>query len=699
MSKNSPKVRLLKKYLLESPDRLKTTHDLAAIATHRALVYAWRSFSDDERRRALRRLTLRIDEGHHMSNVFLQHELEELDIDEAALSDDGTELGSIARFAMNQHDETFKINVTTATFFRGDGRTILSPEILASFEQHYLPWDQHFQTLGIESLTTEFVIYETDPIQELIEAIKAEPGEHHLIILPQLTRSFRREDTLCRLKGALTGIVQPNAILDLVTRDLQKTNKTFLYSNPDDYNVVIACRLFDEGTDWLPCTRLHNTDACESSLTLAVQRFFRPLRKHPQKKVVRILNYLPRFVPEMHIEEQRRLLSNRTNAILAAIVTQGELVPCRIPRKAKPDKQDDLPNQLELDTNDNPILPQPQPEMTLGEVYGIEYHSLLRDLIEEYEALPNKEDAHAVDLTIGKVIEKFGIPDSVDEQDVRRALQRQVLITSNPRYLTVDSISLATEGIDVDSIRSKGFDVIWQMATRLPSVLLFGSENLNIDCVRRLMGIVNSVPSLEQIHEGIRAYHSRTGSRPTFHQPEPIEELNRSASAVDKLLRRNHESTLAKTVITVLGSRNDDLLERTRKLIRDYWARGIRIGNKYGDLPEFGITSIALNGRLITHYQTTLAKEVEAILGTQTIPLTLPRVREVIGDYLLKGIRLSRKFGWIAELGTSSFNLAPRLESNFGVRLLSLVNSVETQLIKEGQLSSPVKRRSRQRIT
>ena len=48
----------------------------------------------------------------------------------------------------------------------------------------------------------------------------------------------------------------------------------------------VACRLFDEGTDWVPCTRLHNTDACEKSVTLAVQRFFRPLRHHPEKRDV-----------------------------------------------------------------------------------------------------------------------------------------------------------------------------------------------------------------------------------------------------------------------------------------------------------------------------------------------------------------------------------------------------------------------------
>src|SRR5271157_5012265 len=99
----------------------------------------------------------------------------------------------------------------------------------------------------------------------------------------------------------------------------------------------------------------------------------------------------------------------------------------------------------------------------------------------------------------------------------------------------------------------------------------------------------------------------------------------------------------------------DSLLAKTHELIREYWAKGIRIGNKFGDLPEIGMTSFALNGRLTWNYNTTLAKEVEKILGPQTRPLTLPKARQVIRKYLGKGTRLHRKSGHIPELDMSSF--------------------------------------------
>jgi phage tail protein X len=158
-----------------------------------------------------------------------------------------------------------------------------------------------------------------------------------------------------------------------------------------------------------------------------------------------------------------------------------------------------------------------------------------------------------------------------------------------------------------------------------------------------------------------------------------MDELDRSARSVDKVCRRHYGTTLASQVRLVLGDANDDLLARTHDLIREYWARGIRIGNKYGDLPEIGMTSVALNGRLTWNYGTTLANEVEKILGPQTKPLTLVKVRPVIAKYLGNGIRLHRKYGRIPELDMSSHNLADRLKRNFSVTLTELVDEVAAE--------------------
>ena len=91
------------------------------------------------------------------------------------------------------------------------------------------------------------------------------------------------------------------------------------------------------------------------------------------------------------------------------------------------------------------------------------------------------------------------------------------------------------------------------------------------------------------------------------------------------------------------------------------------------------MTSYALNGRLNQHYKTTLAAEVEKVLGPHVKPLTIPKVKKVIRQYQSNGLRLHRKFGRIPELDMSSYNLADRLKRNFKMTLTELVNEVKSE--------------------
>ncbi len=446
-----------------------------------------------------------------------------------------------------------------------------------------------------------------------------------------------------------------------MTASTQEPNKKLLHDCPERFRVVVACRLFDEGTDWVPCSRLHNTDGCETSVTLAVQRFFRPLRPHPSKKVGRILNYLPDMSPDMTLNEKRQVLSNRLNAFLACIVTQGELIPCLVALKG-------------IQTGNRPK------RISLQEVYGEKYPEVIADLLRGYEIVENRADSTLIEEVADQVLSRFGVPAEVEENDLRSALLHQLVRIANPRSKTLEREDLEPKGIDAESIRRQGFDKVWEKIAPIPSVLCYESDNIDGTLIRQLLDIVHEIPGLDSIHAGIRDFHSRTGKRPTFHQSEWMAELNRSASPVDKVLRRHYETTLAQEVRVVLGDSNDDLLAKTHDLIREYWAKGIRIGNKYGDLPEIGMSSFALNGRLAWNYETTLAKEVEKILGPISKPLTLPKVKQVIKCYLRKRIRLHRKFGDIPELDMSSYNLADRLKRNFSVTLTELVSEVEATI-------------------
>ena len=314
--------------------------------------------------------------------------------------------------------------------------------------------------------------------------------------------------------------------------------------------------------------------------------------------------------------------------------------------------------------------------ISLQEVYGQNYSLVMADLLRGYELIKDKNDSAAVEKLCTNVLLAYGAPDDVEKADLFDALLRQTIRIACPKAQKIDRKTLEPEGIDAETIRTLGFDKVWGKMAPVPSVICYGTMNIDSATVRELLDIVHKPPNLEQIQDGIRKFQARTGKRPTFHQAEWMDELGCSASAADKVLRRHYGSTLAKQVRVVLGDTNDELLARTHDLIREYWARGIRLGNKYGDLPEIGMSSFALNGRLTWNYDTTLAQEVEAVLGPQTKPLTLPKVRQVISKYLKAGVRLHRKLGHIPELDMSSYNLADRLKRNFNVTLTEVVEDV-----------------------
>jgi len=398
----------LREFLLEDVRTLRTGNRLAAISTHHAMVSVWKRLSAEDKRRALQNISCRVDEAHHISNVFHEDELELYNRkDRQAIVDEATKLGNFVRHVLRVDDPTVKLHMTTATFFRGDRKTIISKAFREQFAHFYLPWDEYYDTLGIQDLRFDFLEYEKNPVELVLEAVRKERNEHHLIIVPALTTRYRTVETCSVLLKGLEEIYPGQEVLDLVAPATQERNKTLLYEHPDAFRVVVACRLFDEGTDWTPCNRLHNTDAGEGSLTLAVQRFFRPLRKHPAKKDVVIRNYIPRFSSELEMGEQRAILSNRFNAVLTCIVTQGELMPTIIPVK-------------------NKGTTKPVKRVSLQEAYGHEYNSVMEGLLRGYETVDDKADAAAIQDIVDKVIEEHEQPEGVEPEGLRNAMLVQI---------------------------------------------------------------------------------------------------------------------------------------------------------------------------------------------------------------------------------------------------------------------------------
>jgi hypothetical protein len=210
---------------------------------------------------------------------------------------------------------------------------------------------------------------------------------------------------------------------------------------------------------------------------------------------VRIFNYLPDLLPDMTDEDKRRVLSNRLTAILAYIVTQGELVPCMVPVTNAPKGE------------------KPRKATSLQEVLGHQYTSVMDDLLKGYERIEDKSDATQIEGLVERVLQEYELPEDVEAADVKTALLQQVIRIANPKKKVLDRKALEPKGIDAEEIRQKGFDKVWKKISPVESLVCNGTENIDAAAVRQLLSIVNEIPSLKEIDQAIRVFHTRTGKR------------------------------------------------------------------------------------------------------------------------------------------------------------------------------------------
>ena len=447
----------LKKWMLTDGKTLAGKHTdhlimgLNCVASHMALDLVWKSLTPKEKERAVDHLTLRLDEGHHISGVYDIRENEEngglSDIQKKMLDDIRTGLGDVVHFMYNSENETAKICTATATPYRGDRGIILSNTVQDNFDIYYLDWIEHFKTLGIEEFYLEYEEYVGDPIKQVIAKIASEPNEKHMVIVPSKGQKWRvHGPEYHQLLNEIYKVVPKERVLDLVTPNTQDRNKALLLEEPSTakgrkskFDVVVTCMLGREGTDWCPCSREHNT-APEGSMTLAIQTIGRPFRRFEGKTEVRIHYYIPQF---KHPEEgmtKREILSDRTNSILLCM------------------QLDEMGNPIII-----PLIPDGTPKndkskgddkesTSLSEVFGDQYHKMKTDLMEEI-AFMEKGSEENINGIIDCILAEYEVNENLE--NIKKAILELVhreIIRANPQ--------LKDLGIDVKFLRENGFDKI-----------------------------------------------------------------------------------------------------------------------------------------------------------------------------------------------------------------------------------------------
>lgn len=382
------RVSRLIKWLLTPPAKLAkgyTGHlisGLNAVATHAALVAAWSRLTSSQKRTAIKHLSLRGDECHHVKNVLLT---EEEDFD--TLNRNSTGFGEICTFMINSREPTNHVHLTTATFFRSDRSYVLSKEVRSKFVEYHLPWEDHFETLGIEHFKLEWTEYPIDgsPIPQILGRIKAEPDHMHTVTVPSTGLKWRKNgDEYLDLIEELEKLF-PGKVLDLITQRVQSKNKQKLLqepkkldeNHPSQFQVIVLCQLGREGTDWCPCDRLHNASG-ETALTLAIQTIGRPFRRYEGKTDIVAYNYVPRFISPKKGMTKRELISDRANALLVTMMTD-ELINAMICPPLKSEKSKSKPKSIGL---------------SLRTILGSDWTDVIQNVSEAIEILAPEDRTH-----------------------------------------------------------------------------------------------------------------------------------------------------------------------------------------------------------------------------------------------------------------------------------------------------------------
>lgn len=436
-----------------------------AVATHQCFVAAINQIIKREENgeegllnKCLINLGLYIDEAHHIKSGSSKEELKE--------ENTYNRLGRILEIILQRSEiNNTRVSLTTATFFRGDQGIIVSSENLKRFNRYELEFLDHFDTLEIENVFVNFEEYKTDPIKQIVKNIEKELHERHLIIVPtggKIGAKWRKTDVdLSRLKNELRKMLLRNGldpdlvVLDLVDKEIQKHNKSILLKEPKEaydkdetknskIRIVITCMLGREGTDWCPCSRLHNASIELGSTTLAVQTLGRLFRKFKGKNKVGVTYYIKNFDSLESSSKKREYISNRVNAMLALMLIDDLMNPIMLP-------------ELPTTAHDGCKRAYSKKKkkcktVRLSDVYDYEDFEEIQKEIALIQSCQLDFQEKSTEEIIKSVICKYKKKAHVDDSDIVAGFKVFLL--------RARSEALRSRGIDISYVREAGFDEI-----------------------------------------------------------------------------------------------------------------------------------------------------------------------------------------------------------------------------------------------
>lgn len=409
--------------------------DRILICTHATITKAYQKLENLGRLDLLSNLILWVDEAHHIKNINVKNE--DIII--------GNALGNLVRNLIAKQDDNVEVGLTTASFFRGDRGTLITPSMEQSFKRYNLPYDDYLKTMAhLKSFSFDFLLCDYDYTQA-IEILAKERTGKDIIYIPHPTSQYSTRNKLQEISDmigkyqnvhggvvelqndlgiiALSGTHKNFKILDLVDdkdRDKKKeyiSNKA-LKDDSESLDIIFALGMFKEGANWIWADRSIIV-GIRNSLVDVVQMVGRLFRDAPGKEHVEVIQLLP-FTMNQQDKKIEENLNNYLKAIFASLILEDILEPIKINHPVKKeslqsDYVESIPNQF------NQLVPdETTRQLLVSEVtkhifevasnsnkndidsYYDEYQEGIPEIVEQF-GITNKDEATAIGEHVWKM--------------------------------------------------------------------------------------------------------------------------------------------------------------------------------------------------------------------------------------------------------------------------------------------------------
>lgn len=294
--------------------RAPATHSLSGrvlLVSHAAMTLAIGSESQ------LSSVHLYVDEAHHLSQ-------------DGCDGDGATRMGRLVKRALDAG--CGGLTLTTATYFRGDGRAILTKEHEGRFKTFFVPLDLHMKNnlQRLEKIKFRTIVLQSGEDEwDVVKRLLGRGQRKVIVFLPKRNQAFANgsshryaRDMARRMSDMGINVECFVGNQSLKKKKLRKflgvdfTTEEERDAYLRDLGAILTINMFDEGADW-PQAELAIDLAPPNAVGRAVQRVGRLLRD--EKKACEYVSVYPPLAADG--ERTREAVSDRQNAALAMMVS------------------------------------------------------------------------------------------------------------------------------------------------------------------------------------------------------------------------------------------------------------------------------------------------------------------------------------------------------------------------------------------